>query len=155
MPYCPQCGRRVDEGVAFCPNCGASIKPEGPAEVQRPVKGTQAPRTRAEIREARRQRREELRERRREEKSEEKSEKQEKEEKREKEEKGEKREPTVAGLLAGGFIIFFLGFMFYIQITGYLPTAVAWPIWWLVVFVVLVVLAVYGRKVARQRLPKT
>jgi cation transport ATPase len=155
MPYCPQCGRRVDEGVAFCPNCGASIKPEARAEAPARTKESQGPRSRAEIREARRQRHAEMRELRKEEKSEEKSEKGEKEEKQEKQEKQEKREPTVAGLLAGGFIIFFLGFMFYLQITGILPTAIAWPIWWLVVFVVLVILAVYGRSMARQRLPKT
>jgi cation transport ATPase len=155
MPYCPQCGRRVDETATFCPNCGASIKPEAGVEVQARTKETQRPRSAAEIREARRKRRAEMRELRREEKAEEKSEKEEKQEKEEKEEKHEKREPTVAGLLAGGFIIFFLGLMFYLQIVGYLPTAFAWPIWWLVVFVVLVILAVYGRRMARQRLPKT
>lgn len=25
MPYCPSCGREVQEGESFCPNCGASI----------------------------------------------------------------------------------------------------------------------------------
>mgnify|MGYP006269846399 CR=1 FL=1 len=155
MPYCPQCGRRVDETVAFCPNCGASIKPEEKAEVQPRTGETQRPRSRAEFREARRRRQAEMRELRREEKAEEKSEKEEKQEKEEKNEKQEKREPTVAGLFAGGFIIFFLGFMLYLQILGYLPTSIAWPIWWLVVFMVLVVLAVYGRSMARRRLPKT
>lgn len=28
MPYCPNCGEEVDEGVEFCSNCGASIEGE-------------------------------------------------------------------------------------------------------------------------------
>lgn len=26
MPYCPDCGEEVDEGVEFCPNCGTSMQ---------------------------------------------------------------------------------------------------------------------------------
>ena len=25
MPYCPKCGRQVEENVLYCPNCGASL----------------------------------------------------------------------------------------------------------------------------------
>ena len=38
MPYCPKCGNKVDETVAFCPRCGTSLKgaaspePEPPKE---------------------------------------------------------------------------------------------------------------------------
>ncbi len=28
MPYCPRCGRAVDEYAAFCPNCGAALTPQ-------------------------------------------------------------------------------------------------------------------------------
>lgn len=104
------------------------------------------------MRAARHQRRAEMSEIRREEKEDEKAEKK---EKGEKGEKHEKREPTVAGLLAGGFIIFFLGFVFYLEIMGYIPSEVAWPLWWLAVIVVLIGLSLYGRRLVRKRLPKT
>jgi cation transport ATPase len=168
MQYCPQCGQKVNEGVAFCPNCGASLKPEESAKAQQPVKTTPTPapkprsswEEREEQRRARREerhrRRTELRERREEEKHEEKEvEKSEKQEKGEKGEKREERGPTVAGLLAGGFIIFLLGLVFYLEVTGVLPSAETWPIWWSGVFFVVIVLAVYGARTARRRYPKT
>jgi cation transport ATPase len=163
MPYCPHCGHKVEETADFCPNCGASIKPEQPTEAERQAPTPEAPRTRAQMRRERRaqirterlERRAERGERRREEKEEEKSEKEEKEEKHEKGEKREKRESTVVGLFAGGFIIFFLGLMFYLEITGQISAAAAWPLWWAVVFVVMILLAVYARALARKRYPKT
>jgi len=28
VPYCPKCGKEVSEEDAFCPSCGASLRPE-------------------------------------------------------------------------------------------------------------------------------
>ena len=31
MPYCEKCGNEIDEGTAFCPNCGANVRAPGVA----------------------------------------------------------------------------------------------------------------------------
>jgi predicted lipid-binding transport protein (Tim44 family) len=39
MSYCPKCGNKVDETMAFCPSCGTSLKgprPSPPAPPQTP-----------------------------------------------------------------------------------------------------------------------
>jgi hypothetical protein len=33
MPYCPKCGKEVEEGAAYCPSCGASLREGTPGEV--------------------------------------------------------------------------------------------------------------------------
>ena len=33
MPYCPKCGKEVEEGAAYCPSCGASLREGAPGEV--------------------------------------------------------------------------------------------------------------------------
>ncbi len=35
MPFCPRCGKEVDEDATFCPSCGASLKEDMPG--RRPV----------------------------------------------------------------------------------------------------------------------
>ena len=38
MPFCDQCGAQIQEGAAFCPQCGASKAPAAaPAQPQQPV----------------------------------------------------------------------------------------------------------------------
>lgn len=34
MPYCPRCGDKVEEAMAFCPSCGGSLK--DPASIRQP-----------------------------------------------------------------------------------------------------------------------
>ena len=26
MPYCPKCGKEVEDGVSFCPSCGENLR---------------------------------------------------------------------------------------------------------------------------------
>jgi len=125
MPYCKKCGSEVREDMAFCPRCGAALKVEKPA---------------VEVRRAEKA---------------EKSEKQEKEEKMEKTEKHEKREFGVIGPLAGGLILIFAGFLFYLAVTGYFEWQVIGPLLLIIVGIVILVGIVYGVMTAARRHPKT
>jgi uncharacterized membrane protein YvbJ len=42
MSYCPICGNKVDETMAFCPSCGAALKSVTPGQPAQPA--TQYPR---------------------------------------------------------------------------------------------------------------
>ena len=125
MPYCRKCGSEVSEDMTFCPRCGAALKVEKPAVEAR----------RAEKAE--------------------KDEKQEKEEKMEKTEKHEKREFGVIGPLAGGLILIFAGFLFYLAVTGYFEWQIIGPLLLIIVGIVILVGIVYGVMTAARRHPKT
>ena len=125
MPYCQKCGSEVREDIAFCSRCGAALKVEKP-----PV----------EVRRAEKA---------------EKGEKQEKEEKMEKTEKHEKREFGVIGPLAGGLILIFVGFLFYLAVTGYFEWQVIGPLLLIIVGIIILVGIVYGVMTAARRHPKT
>jgi len=131
MPYCPKCGAKVDEEMAFCPKCGAALKVE-----QSPTEAMPTTPSRAEKAE--------------------KHEKHEKEEKREKEEKAEKyekREFGVIGPLIGGLILIFLGFIFYLQVTGILRGDVAFALFLIIVGILIIVGALYAARTAARRHP--
>lgn len=125
MPYCQKCGSEVREEMSFCPKCGVALKVEMP-----PVE-LNAP-SRAE-----------------------KAEKREKEEKMEKTEKYEKREFGIIGPLAGGLILIFAGFLFYLAVTGYLGRQVVGPLLLIIVGIIIIVGVVYGIMTAARRHPKT
>ena len=38
MPFCSNCGAKLEEGAKFCPNCGAKIGAEGQAAPSKPNK---------------------------------------------------------------------------------------------------------------------
>jgi hypothetical protein len=78
----------------------------------------------------------------------------EKAEKGEKQEK-EKREFGVIGPLAGGLILIFAGFLFYLAVTGYLEWQVIGPLLLIIVGIIILVGIVYGVMTAARRHPKT
>ena len=129
MPYCKKCGFEVKEDMTFCPQCGASLK----------VSDTRAT------------------ERYRSEKSE-KQEKQEKNEKREKSEQQEKYEKQEYGVIApliGGLILIFLGFIFYLAVTGVFTLRDIFPIFLVVVGVIVILGVIIAAIKAKGRNPIT
>jgi len=134
MSYCPKCGTKVTEEMAFCPKCGAALKVE-----QAPTEAKPSPKPPQRV---------------------EKGEKREKEEKEEKGEKGEKaerrekRELGFIGPLVGGFILIFLGLMFYLQVTGALAREVAWASFLIIIGIIIIAAAIYGAIATRRRYPK-
>ncbi len=127
--YCPKCGAKADEDMAFCPKCGASLKAE---------------------------RRRESEERRREKtEKHEKEEKQEKHEKPEKNEKREKREFNFLGSIIGGLALIFLGLMFYMEVTGTHLARFMWAAFLVIVGVLIIIGVAYASTVAKRRYPKT
>lgn len=131
MPFCQKCGSEVSGEMAFCPKCGAALKfeksPLKAAPVPVPSRGEKA----------------------------EKREKEEKTEKGEKTEKQEKREFGIIGPLAGGLILIFVGFLFYLAVTGYLERQIIWPLLLIVVGAIILVGVIYGVMTAAKRHPKT
>ena len=137
MPYCPKCGTKIREEMAFCPKCGAALKVEQP-----PTEAVSAPAPyRAEKAEKHEKR--------------EKEEKGETREKEEKAEKHEKREFGVIGPLVGGLILIFVGFLFYLQVTGFLGRQVASALFLVIVGILIIVGALYAAMMAAKRNPPT
>ena len=126
MPYCPKCGAEVDENMTFCPKCGAPLKGAPPAS---------APDWRRDRHERRM------------------NEKAEKNEKHEKGEKYEKREHPFIGPLIGGLILIFLGIVAYLQILGYNLWQYAWPVFLIIIGLVIIIGALAAT--ARRRNPPT
>ncbi len=133
MSYCPKCGAKVLEEMAYCPKCGAPLKVEKP-----PTEAAPPARYRPEKAEKG-----------------EKAEKREKEEKEEKTEKHEKREFGVIGPLIGGLILIFVGLMFYLAVTGYLRWQTIWPLFLVIIGIIIIIGAVYAAMTATRRNPKT
>jgi len=133
MPYCPKCGTKVSEEMAFCSKCGAALKVEQP-----PAEAAPPAPYRAEKAEKH-----------------EKREKEEKGEKKEKTEKHEKREFGVLGPLIGGLILIFLGLMFYLQVTGFLGRGVATALFLIIVGIVIIIGVLYVAMMAARRHPST
>lgn len=129
MPYCQKCGATVDEEMAFCTRCGAALETKTSAAKARPSGYYRSEKS-------------------------EKEEKREKEEKGEKTEKHEKREFGVLGPLIGGLILILVGFMLYLAVTGYLRWQIIWPLFIIIVGVLIVVGVVYGAITAARRQPR-
>lgn len=118
--------------MIFCPKCGAPLKAEKPSEqpaapTPMAYRGEKA----------------------------EKHEKEEKGEKGEKAEKYEKREYAFIGPLIGGLILIFLGFMAYLQISGFLGREVAGATFLIIIGIIIIVAAIYASMAASRRHPKT
>jgi len=139
MSYCPKCGTKVREEMNFCPKCGVSLKAAQPQPPAPPAPAAPAP-YRAEKEEKR-----------------EKGEKREKEEKHEKEEREqryEKREYSFMGPLIGGIILTFLGFLFYLVVTGSLRSEAVGALFFILIGIIIVVGAIYAASTAARRHPR-
>jgi cation transport ATPase len=123
--------------MAFCPQCGAALKVEQP-----PTEGVSAPAPYSAEKTEKHEKRE-------------KEEKGEKREKEEKAEKHEKREFGVIGPLIGGLILIFVGFLFYLQVTGFLVGQVASALFLIIVGILIIVGALYAAMMAARRNPST
>jgi uncharacterized membrane protein YvbJ len=133
MPYCHKCGSEVKEEMAFCSQCGATLKAGEPM----PPMSTERYRS-------------------------EKSEKQEKHEKHEKEEKMEKGEPQekhekqqfgVLGPLIGGFILIVVGFMFYLAVSGAINVRSIFPFFLIIIGGIVILGVAIGAVMARKKNP--
>jgi zinc-ribbon domain len=100
--FCANCGRKVPQDAAFCPNCGNQT---ASATSTPPSSSTPPPYAYGRHRH-------------------EKQEKQEKGEKSEKNEKG--RGGDMSGALAGGMILIWLGVTFFLQENGYISSSNWW-----------------------------
>lgn len=128
LPFCPRCGTENEPETLFCKNCGSSMTGE--------------------------RRRYRSWERGEKYEKQEKEEKQEKHEKQEKEEKHEKQEASALGQLVFGLIVICVGIMFYITVNNIVPARRAWPYFAIIVGIVVIVLTVFGSRVALKRHPR-
>jgi hypothetical protein len=127
MSYCSKCGNKVDETMAFCPRCGASLKTDsttaaGPA----PSPPTY--------------------------RRDEKSEKGEKREKNEPE-KGEKGEHGFVGYLIAGIIVIAIGLLAYANAVGYIAGPIQGAVILLVIGIAIIIVAIWLSTTARRRYP--
>ena len=131
MPYCQKCGTEVSANMDFCPQCGAALKVTAtrPAERYRSEK--------AEIEEKR-----------------EKEEKEEKTEKGEKTEKHEKQEYSIFGSLIGGSILILLGVMFYLAVAGTITFRSVFPVFLIVIGVIVILGVIITAVRAKGKHPK-
>jgi rRNA maturation protein Nop10 len=127
MPYCWKCGNKVEETMAFCPNCGTALKvatPSQPAPVQPCQRSEKA----------------------------EKNEKQEKRENLEKSGKQEKAEYNFIGSLIGGLILIIIGVFAIIDLTHpFLISGQDFAVMLLMIGVIIIIGAVYAANTAWKR----
>jgi len=145
LPTCPKCASEVNEDMAFCPKCGASLKGGTSRDFEDWGKefGDRMGRwgkdfgdrmsEHARTWEGQRY---------------------------EKEEKGEKyeaREWAYVGMflgpLIGGLILIFLGVLFYLQITGHLKAEAVGAVFFIIIGVIILAAALYAAIIARRRHP--
>ena len=72
----------------------------------------------------------------------------------EKFEKQEKQEASALGQLVFGLIVICVGIMFYITVNNIVPARRAWPYFAIIVGLVVVVLTVFGSRIALKRHPR-
>ena len=134
MPYCHKCGSEIKDENSFCPHCGANLK----------VAETKSSRPAEPYRSEKREKDEKN----------EKGEKQEKMEKGEQQEKYEKQQYGVIGPLVGGVIMIFVGFMFYLAVTGAINFRSIFPFFLIILGGIVIIGVVIGAMMARGRNPK-
>ena len=134
MPYCHKCGSEIKDENSFCPHCGANLK------VAEPKSSRPAEPYRSEKRE-------------KDEKNE-KGEKEEKMEKGEQQEKYEKQQYGVIGPLVGGIIMIFVGFMFYLAVTGAINFRSIFPFFLIILGGIVIIGVAIGAMMAKGRNPK-
>jgi len=145
MPNCPKCGAKVTEGMNFCANCGAALKPTTPA-VQEAAPTTPAPAPAPAPAQPSRPEKYEKHEKR---------EKGEKHEKTEKTEKYEKREAGYVGPIIGGTILIALGLFFYLMMTMRTDQGRMWAYFFIIIGIVIIIAGAYAAATASRRHPPT
>ena len=133
-------GDRVSEGecLPYCPKCGEKVTEDATfcSSCGTALRGaTRAVRTRPSVQED--------------------YEKQEKREKGEKREKREKGGPAWRGPLIAGLVLIILGAILYLQTRGILISDEVWPVFLIVIGIILIVFVATGMSRARTRNPRT
>lgn len=123
VPYCPKCGGKIDDEMAFCPKCGAALKATQPSAA--PAPGTVVYR----------------------------NEKEEKSEKQEKTEKHEKRGYGFVGPLIGGLILIFIGLVAFLEVTTQVKPEVLNAFFLIAIGAAIIIGAAYGAVLVRRRHP--
>ena len=150
MLYCKKCRKQVSKEMLFCPNCGVPLKSPDPT-AKSTVVAPASPTTQLPATQPRRAERYEKEEKIEKEEKVEKNEKAEKYEKDEKQEKGE--EGYIVSAIAG-LVLIVLGFLFYISILIPVDFSVVWPVFLVLVGVVVIALVLYGSTRAGKRSPR-
>jgi len=131
--YCPKCGNKVEEGMAFCPRCGASLKME-PTTAPSPPPASPMRQEKAE-----------------------KGEKNEKQEKQQPE-KGEKHESRFGflGFLVGGLILLLIGAVALVSWAnpGLFSGGLGVSVTLLLIGFIIIIVGVYVATVARRHMPQ-
>ncbi|MCW4034713.1 MAG: zinc-ribbon domain-containing protein [Candidatus Bathyarchaeota archaeon] len=130
MPYCRKCGSELNEEIAFCPKCGTAVKP---TETATPQTYTHEKGEKQEKNE--------------------KTEKQEKMEKNEQQEKYEQQPFSIVGSLFGGFILIFVGVMFYLAVTGSIEFSAIFPFFLIIIGVIVILGIAVGAVMAKKKNP--
>ena len=136
MPYCHKCGSEVKKENSFCPQCGVTLTgmPQPPMP---PVPQVHEKEEKFEKQEKN-----------------EKNEKHEKMEKNEQQEKYEKQEFGILGPLIGGVILIVVGLMFYLAISGTINLSSLFPVFLIIIGVIVLVAVGLGAVMARGKNPR-
>jgi hypothetical protein len=124
MSYCPKCGNKVDETMAFCPRCGAPLRAEATARPNPPPPPTYR-----------------------------RDEKAEKDEKNEKGEKHEKGETCFIGYFIAGIVVIAIGLFAYAQAVGWLTGPIEGAVILLIIGVAIILVAIWLSAMARRHYP--
>jgi len=141
MSHCPKCGTKLKKEMDFCPKCGTFLKEKQPTtEATQPAPSEpSAPPPSAPLESYRT----------------EKAEKHEKQEKEEKPEKYEEREYSYIGPFIGGLALIFVGLMLYLTVAGFMKWENIWPLFLIIIGIIIIVGGVYAALIAAKRHPKT
>lgn len=132
MEYCPKCGNKVDETMAFCPRCGSPLKTGTAWQGQTAPPSTPPPY-------------EEYRYRHR----------HEKQEKNEKAEKHEKPGGSYMGMVIAGIVLLFIGVISYVNATTDLLSApVTSALVVVIIGLIIVVAGIFYSTRSRNRNPR-
>jgi hypothetical protein len=134
MPYCHKCGSEVKDEDSFCAYCGANLKAGAPIPPVPPERYVHEKGEKTE--------------------KDEKQEKHEKDEKWEHQEKYEPKRYNVVGNLVGGFILIFVGLVFYFAVTGVLDFHAIFPFVLIVIGAIVILGVVMGVFMAKEKNPR-
>ena len=109
MPYCPNCGAKIEEDASFCPKCGLKIEEEDSPNISKSEREEDPINRREDV------------------------------DRDENDRKTEKSLEEPIGLLIGGFVLITIGIFFNLIVTGSLGGIILWLLLFLVIGVLAVV----------------